>query len=111
MKEINNKKTKKENEMNYKNEKTKLDGIERVVNVECLGTGCNDWEDLCEVVDEWIMYNKDIPEMKKIIMEDYGFKNDDEYEELMDEDRYFEFYDWFCNNTETNRQLYMNSRL
>jgi hypothetical protein len=97
--------------MNYKNEKTKNDGIERVVNVDWLGTGMNDWEDLCRVVDEWIELNKDIPEMKKIIMEDYGFKNDDEYEELMDEERYLEFYDWFCDNTETNRQLYMNSRL
>ena len=94
--------------MNYKNEKTKIDGIERVVNVEWLGTGCNDWEDLCEVVDEWIVLNKDIPKMKKIIMEDYDFKNDDDYEEFMDEEKMFEFYDWFCDNTETNRQLYMN---
>ncbi|MFL3007956.1 MAG: hypothetical protein ACJZ14_01075 [Candidatus Neomarinimicrobiota bacterium] len=96
--------------MNYKNEKNQLDGIEKIVDTTWLGTGGNNWEDICVVLDEWVEMNIDNPQVKEIIMDDCGFDTDEDYQDLID-DTYGEFYEWFCDNTETNRIMYLNSQI
>ena len=43
-------------------------------------------------------------------MDDCGFDTDEDYQDLID-DTYGEFYEWFCDNTETNRIMYLNSQI
>jgi len=94
--------------MNYENIKNQLDGVEKVVDVEWLGTGDNEWDDICVVLDQWIEMNGNNSVVKKMIMEEYGFDNDDKYQDFINDKS--DFYDWFCDNTETNRIMYMNSK-